>query len=51
MSQELSQEEIQKRMQLMKDNCIFCKIIKKEDIGITKNKDDTSTPISYLNLR
>ena len=28
--QELSQEEIAKRMQLMKDNCIFCKIIKKE---------------------
>lgn len=28
--EQLSQEEIQKRIQLMKDNCIFCKIIKKE---------------------
>lgn len=28
--EQLSQEEIQKRIQLMKDNCIFCKITKKE---------------------
>lgn len=30
MSEQLSQEEIQKRIELMKENCIFCKIAKKE---------------------
>ena len=28
--EQLSQEEIQKRMELIKENCIFCKIAKKE---------------------
>lgn len=28
--EQLSQEEIQKRIQMMKDNCVFCKISKKE---------------------
>lgn len=29
-NEQLSQEEIEKRMQMMKDNCIFCKIVKNE---------------------
>ena len=30
MDNDLSEEEIKKRIELMKENCIFCKIIKKE---------------------
>lgn len=29
-AQEISQEELEKRMEMMKQNCVFCKIIKKE---------------------
>ena len=40
MSEQLSQEEIQKRIQLMKENCIFCKIIKGEIPGKKIFEDD-----------
>ena len=30
MTEEISKEEIQKRIELMKENCIFCKIVRKE---------------------
>lgn len=49
MSQELSQEEIQKRMQLMKDNCIFCKIIKKEIPAQIIFEDDICLAILDIN--
>jgi histidine triad (HIT) family protein len=49
MSQELSQEEIQKRMQLMKDNCIFCKIIKKEIPSQIIFEDDICLAILDIN--
>jgi histidine triad (HIT) family protein len=49
MSQELSQEEIKKRMQLMKDNCIFCKIIKKEIPSQIIFEDDICLAILDIN--
>ena len=46
---QLSQEEIAKRMQLMKDNCIFCKIIKKEIPSKIIFEDDICTAILDIN--
>ncbi|NQZ84271.1 MAG: HIT domain-containing protein [Nanoarchaeales archaeon] len=44
-----TQEEIQKRMQMMKDNCIFCKIIKKEIPAQTIFEDDICLAILDIN--
>ena len=44
-----TQEEIQKRMQMMKDNCIFCKIIKKEIPSQTIFEDDICLAILDIN--
>lgn len=49
MSQELSQEEIQKRIQMMKDNCIFCKIINKEIPSQVIFEDDICLAILDIN--
>lgn len=49
MTQEISQEEIQKRMQMMKDNCIFCKIIKKEIPSQIIFEDDICLAILDIN--
>lgn len=49
MTQDLSQEEIQKRMQLMKENCIFCKIINKEIPSQTIFEDDICLAILDIN--
>lgn len=48
-NQNLSQEEIAKRMQLMKDNCIFCKIIKKEIPSKIIFEDDICFAILDIN--
>ena len=45
----LSQEEIQKRIQLMKDNCIFCKIAKKEMDAKVVFEDDVCLAILDIN--
>jgi histidine triad (HIT) family protein len=47
--EQLSQEEIQKRIQLMKENCIFCKIIKGEIPGKTIFEDDICMAILDIN--
>lgn len=47
--QELSQEEIQKRMELMKENCIFCKIQKKEIPSKIIFEDDICLAILDIN--
>jgi histidine triad (HIT) family protein len=46
---ELSQEEIQKRMQMMKENCIFCKIAKKEIEGKIVFEDELCMAILDIN--
>jgi len=48
-NEQLSQEEIQKRMQMMKDNCIFCKIIKGEIPAKTVFEDDKCIAILDIN--
>jgi len=45
MSENLSEEEIKKRIELMKENCIFCKIIKKEFDSKIVFEDDLVTAI------
>lgn len=47
--QQLSEEEIQKRIQMMKDNCIFCKIIKKEIDSKIVFEDDICLAILDIN--
>ena len=47
--EQLSQEEIQKRMQMAKDNCIFCKIIKGDIPGKTIFEDDRCIAILDIN--
>lgn len=47
--EELSQEEIQKRIQMMKENCIFCKIIKKEIPSKIIFEDDICLAILDIN--
>ncbi|MFP4401843.1 MAG: HIT family protein [Candidatus Nanoarchaeia archaeon] len=37
---QISQEELQKRIELMKENCIFCKIIRGEIPNKTVHEDD-----------
>ena len=49
MTEQLSQEEIQKRMQMMKENCIFCKIIKKEIPSQIIFEDDICIAILDIN--
>lgn len=50
MSEEkLSAEEIQKRIQMMKDNCIFCKIVKKEIPSKIVFEDDVCLAILDIN--
>ncbi|MFW6285835.1 MAG: HIT family protein [Nanoarchaeota archaeon] len=46
---QLSREEIEKRMQLMKDNCIFCKISKKEIDSKIVFEDDKVMAILDIN--
>ena len=45
MSEKLSQEEIKKRIDLVKENCIFCKIVKKEMESKIVFEDDKSLAI------
>ena len=45
----LSEEEIKKRMDLMKQNCIFCKIIKKEMDSNIVFEDDLCLAILDIN--
>lgn len=47
--EQLSQEEIQKRIQLMKENCIFCKIVKKEIESKIVFEDDICLAILDIN--
>ncbi|MEC8339245.1 MAG: HIT domain-containing protein [Nanoarchaeota archaeon] len=47
--EQLSQEEIQKRIEMMKENCIFCKIIKEEIPGKVVFEDDLCTAILDIN--
>lgn len=47
--EQLSEEEIQKRMQMMKDNCIFCKISKKEIDSKIIFEDDICMAILDIN--
>lgn len=49
MSEQLSQEEIQKRIELMKQNCIFCKIVKKEIPAKLVFEDDICMAILDIN--
>jgi len=46
---QLTQEEIQKRMNLIKENCIFCKIVKGEIEGKVVFKDDICQAILDIN--
>jgi histidine triad (HIT) family protein len=46
---QLSEEEIKKRMELMKENCIFCKIIKKEIPANIVFEDDLSIAVLDIN--
>lgn len=46
---EMSQEEIQKRIELMKQNCIFCKIINKEIPAKVVYEDDMCLAILDIN--
>jgi len=48
-NQELSQEEIQKRIEMMKENCIFCKIVKKEIPAKIVFEDDVCLTILDIN--
>mgnify|MGYP002637810423 CR=1 FL=1 len=47
--EQLSQEEIQKRIELMKENCIFCKIIKEEIPAKKIFEDDICLAILDIN--
>lgn len=47
--EQLSQEEIQKRIQMMKENCIFCKIVKGEVPGKKIFEDDMCIAILDIN--
>jgi histidine triad (HIT) family protein len=47
--EQLSQEEIQKRIQLMKENCIFCKIVKGEIPGKKIFEDEICIAILDIN--
>ncbi len=49
MEQTLSEQEIQKRIELMKQNCIFCKIIKKEISSHIIFEDDLCMAILDIN--
>jgi len=49
MTEQLSQEEIQKRMEMMKQNCIFCKIINKEIPSQIIFEDDICLAILDIN--
>jgi len=46
---QLSPEEIQKRIEMMKENCIFCKIIKKEIPSKIVFEDDICLAILDIN--
>lgn len=46
---QLSKEEIEKRIQMMKENCIFCKIIKGEIPGKTIFEDEICIAILDIN--
>lgn len=46
---QLSQEEIEKRIQLMKENCIFCKIVRKEMDAKVVFEDDLCLAILDIN--
>lgn len=46
---QLSQDEIQKRIELMKENCIFCKIVKKEIPSKIIFEDDLCLAILDIN--
>ena len=45
----LSEQEIQDRIKLMKDNCIFCKIVKKEITSKVIFEDDLCLAILDIN--
>lgn len=49
MSEQLSEEEIQKRVELMKQNCIFCKIVNKEIPAKIVFEDDICLAILDIN--
>ncbi|MFW5704492.1 MAG: HIT family protein [Nanoarchaeota archaeon] len=46
---QLSEEEIKKRIELMKENCIFCKIVKKEVPSKIVFEDDLCMAILDIN--
>ncbi len=46
---QLSEEEIKKRIELMKENCIFCKIVKKEVPSKIVFEDDLCIAILDIN--
>ena len=47
--EQLSQEEVQKRMQLMKDNCVFCKMASKEMDAKIVFEDDVCFAVLDIN--
>lgn len=47
--EQLSQEEIQKRIEMMKENCIFCKIVKEEIPSKKVFEDDICLAILDIN--
>ena len=47
--EQLSQEEIKKRIEMMKENCIFCKIVKKEIPSKIVFEDDICMAILDIN--
>ncbi len=49
MVENLSEEEIKKRIELMKENCVFCKIIKKEFDSKVVFEDDLCLAILDIN--